>query len=366
VKIISHLIQFFPTIVVLLLLSCSTKSTDNDVAPPPPPAAVTDLRVTDTTPTTVALAWTAPENDENHGSVNSYDLRYTTSEPEESNWDSAIQIDGEPPPLPGGFTQTMTVMNLEDGLTYYFALKCIGEQGSISEISNLVEVTLTNDFEVLIPDAAFESVLREIVNKPTGALLFSDIVTINDIQAENRGITDITGIEHCDSLVFLNLADNNVSDISALSELPKLADLNLGNNKLTDIGPLAGIETLGHLGIGMNQLSDIDTLSALTGLTIFAAQYNDIEDISALQYMTDLQIIVLSSNNISDLNPLQFQTRIDMIDLTSNNITDISPLLTNTGLSDGDSLYLYANPLSQTTESDQIPELEARGVTVFY
>jgi hypothetical protein len=41
-------------------------------------------------------------------------------------------------------------------------------------------------------------------------------------------------------------------------------------------------------------------------------------------------------------------------------------LIENVGLSDGDSVYLIDNPLSAESINDYIPQLEERGVTVFY
>lgn len=44
----------------------------------------------------VTLTWTVPVADDAHGYVAGYDLRYTTFEPDSTDWDSAIQVDNEP------------------------------------------------------------------------------------------------------------------------------------------------------------------------------------------------------------------------------------------------------------------------------
>jgi hypothetical protein len=52
--------------------------------------------------------------------------------------------------------------------------------------------------------------------------------------------------------------------------------------------------------------------------------------------------------------------------LEKNQITDISPLVENSGLSVGDTLDLRENPLSSTSVDVHIPQLEQRGVKVWW
>jgi len=49
-----------------------------------------------------------------------------------------------------------------------------------------------------------------------------------------------------------------------------------------------------------------------------------------------------------------------------NQIGDVKPLVDNTGLGDGDEVWLSENPLSEQSINEYIPALEARGVTVYY
>lgn len=332
-------------VLALVFTACSSdKGTNDEEAPPPAPAAVTDLRVTEYTPTSVTLAWTAPLNDETHGMVDSYDIRYMTTDPEPDDWATAIQVEDEPGPLPAGMTQTMDLDSLISGLTYYFGIKCIGAEGAESGLSNLAEIELPLDFDVAIPDTALESVLRETLNKPTGAIRYADLLTLNEVIGNERRITVLTGLEYCENLVFIHMNDNLISDLTPLSGLDTLWALNMLNNNISDVSPLASITSLGQLNLGGNHLADISALSGLTGLSGFRVQYNDIVDINAVQYMIQLE----------------------WLDLTGNQIADISPLVANAGLGAGDEVYLRYNPLSETSINTHIPALQARGVVVYY
>ena len=66
----------------------------------------------------------------------------------------------------------------------------------------------------------------------------------------------------------------------------------------------------------------------------------------------------------SDVGPLSNLTNLTSLRLQNNQIEDLAPLVANTGLSDGDVVYLAGNPLSDQARNEQIPALEARGVNV--
>ena len=75
------------------------------------------------------------------GTASSYDIRYSASAITASNWDSAIQLTGEPLPLAAGSSQSYTVVGLSSNTAYYFAIKTTDAAGNISNISNIVAIT---------------------------------------------------------------------------------------------------------------------------------------------------------------------------------------------------------------------------------
>ena len=104
-----------------------------------PPAAITTLATTGQTTTQVMLHWTAPADDDGAaGKVASYDVRYSTSSIDASNWDVAIQASGEPTPAAPGTQENFTVGGLALGTTYYFAIKSSDVSSNASPLSNLV------------------------------------------------------------------------------------------------------------------------------------------------------------------------------------------------------------------------------------
>jgi len=88
----------------------------------------------------VTLSWTAPGDDGDQGTAAQYDIRYSTQLLTEENWDAAVQVVGEPTPLPAGTVQQMTITGLADNTTYYFAMKAADEVPNWSAMSNVVTV----------------------------------------------------------------------------------------------------------------------------------------------------------------------------------------------------------------------------------
>ena len=71
-------------------------------------------------------------------------------------------------------------------------------------------------------------------------------------------------------------------------------------------------------------------------------------------------------NQISNVEPLAGLTFLEYLELSDNQIIDIKPLIDNLGLGAGDRVRLINNPLSPISIGTYIPQLQARGVTVYY
>ena len=91
---------------------------------------------------------------------------------------------------------------------------------------------------------------------------------------------------------------------------------------------------------------------------------NSISDLSPLAGLTNLTQLWIGGNSISDISPLAGLTNLTSLTLEVNRISDISPLVANTGLGEGDTVYVRANPLNSASIKTHIPTLLGRGVTV--
>ena len=87
------------------------------------------------------LTWTAPGDDGSTGTASVYDIRYSTSTITEANWNTTIQVNGEPEPQVAGSLESFVVPDLEPALTYYFAIKVADEVPNWSNLSNVASIT---------------------------------------------------------------------------------------------------------------------------------------------------------------------------------------------------------------------------------
>ena len=83
-----------------------------------------------------------------------------------------------------------------------------------------------------------------------------------------------------------------------------------------------------------------------------------------LRGLINLADLSLRDNQVNEIGPLAGLLNLKSLNLWDNQVTDIYPLVENPGVDDGDSVFLFGNPLSISSCNVYIPELENRGVTV--
>jgi len=187
---------------------------------------------------------------------------------------------------------------------------------------------------------------------------------LEELDLSGNSIVDISPLASLTNLQRLGLVGNEIADISPLASLTNLQNLVLTRNSITDISPLASLTNLQGLVLAVNSITDISPLASLTNLDALGLTNNSIADISPLASLTNLKELSLDNNSIVDISPLASLTKLQGLDLGSNSIVDISPLMANSGLSEGDTIYISDNPLSDTSLNEYIPQLEGRGVEV--
>ena len=114
---------------------------------------------------------------------------------------------------------------------------------------------------------------------PTGvgtALVFADsalqsaveqaAAELVSLRAQDRGITDLDGIEQLTRLEVLDLYGNEIRDLSPLAELRRLRYLDLGSNRIEEVAALASLKSLQVLLLADNEVTDISALAGLDSL----------------------------------------------------------------------------------------------------
>jgi len=258
---------------------------------------------------------------------------------------------------------------------------------------------------VTFPDAKLDELIREILKRKEidkvvdeeeeeineGTITTEDLQTISFLHGNGRGITDLTGLEHCRNLAEVWLADNQITDVSPLTNSPNLQSLNLADNRIADIEPLRKLKKLQYLRLDHNSIQQIDAIADIEAIVALYLEHNEITSLEPLAELPKLYAIYASHNQISDLTPVGTVKLLERLDVSHNQIVDLSPLERLTEMrwtflmenkitdisplvrmakvdADGDQrfapywkLYLAANPLPAGAEG-QLVELREIGV----
>ena len=181
---------------------------------------------------------------------------------------------------------------------------------------------------VHIPDTNLHAAIAEELGKsPNAPITVEDMEGLRNLDAENKGIRDLTGLQFATNLNRLNLRHNNqVSDLSPIAGLIGLRDLWLhDNNPLSDLSPVRGLTNLTSLEFDQSMVSDISPVRGLTNLTYLEFDHTLVSDISPVSGLTNLTHLQLHETNVSDLSPVAGLINLEYL-ICGNNISDLSPL----------------------------------------
>ena len=163
-------------------------------------------------------------------------------------------------------------------------------------------ITPTIHAQDWMPDSALREAVRETLGIPRHVPLTpAHLQSLGRLDVPDKGIVDLTGLEHATHCHALILERNEISDISPLSGLTTLAFLDLSQNQIADIRPLAGLTGLGGLKLANNQIVDISPLAGLVNLTLLNIANNRITDFSPLARL-NLQSLNTKRNISVDLS----------------------------------------------------------------
>ncbi|MFO7772461.1 MAG: hypothetical protein R6V59_00700 [Dehalococcoidia bacterium] len=99
---------------------------------------------------------------------------------------------------------------------------------------------------VTFTDPSLETAIREAIGIPERPIYPSDLQGLTSFSASGRNISDLTGLEHCINLTYLELSHNQIDNIALLGNLADLEYLQLDLNQISNVSPLVQNEGLGQ------------------------------------------------------------------------------------------------------------------------
>ena len=204
---------------------------------------------------------------------------------------------------------------------------------------------------VQIPDKNLEQAIREEIGIPdTIPLTPSHMKMLKRLVANERSITDITGLEHATNLKRLDLRDNNqLIDIRPIANLTKLSWLAFSGTKVYDLSPIANLNNLKTLYFWVTAVSNLKPLESLTSLIAIDAGGCKISDVTPLASLTQLKYLQIRYNLVEDITPLANLTQLIELNLSYNKIVDVHPLAKLTNL---EKLWIQGNKITDHSPLD--------------
>ena len=217
---------------------------------------------------------------------------------------------------------------------------------------------------VRIPDPNLRAAIAEALGKsPNAPITVAEMEGLKRLDAPNRGIHDLTGIQFAVNLERLLLSVNPITDLSPIAGLISLKNLRFGRSnseprsfiKVSDLSPIARLVNLEKLHVDTTDISDISPIAGLTKLEWIHFDVSNISDLSPIAGLTKLRRFGTWGGPVSDLSPLAGLLELEELLICGGDISDLTPLV---GLPNLKELYLVSNGTS-----DISPLTRLTGVT---
>jgi hypothetical protein len=103
----------------------------------------------------------------------------------------------------------------------------------------------------------YAAVCAALGKAPSETVYMDDVIGtgFTTLDAADAGITDLSGLEYCRDLSWVDLSGNPIMDITPLWLLPSLWSINLNGTAISTIAPLFGLNHLRHLHLNDTNLS---------------------------------------------------------------------------------------------------------------
>ena len=153
--------------------------------------------------------------------------------------------------------------------------------------------------------------------------------TLSYLNLNNKGITNISGLEMFPNLSTLYLDDNNIENLQLIAFCSNLRELSLNNNNISEVNFNTEYSLIEALYLNNNNIQNVDNLANLGNLRILELGNNNISEINSIN--NNIFYLKLDGNNLTDLSFLSDITCIyNETDLSNNKNLDLSTL--NLGL----------------------------------
>ncbi len=130
-----------------------------------------------------------------------------------------------------------------------------------------------------LPDPNLEqTVIEGLLPKlePTTRIYNVELTNCPHIDANFKGITNLTGMKHFTHTTTAAFRWNSIVDLSPMTGMVNLLDLSLYHNQITNATDLASLTSLTNLNLNHNSISSLSFLPGMTNLHMLLLNNNQV------------------------------------------------------------------------------------------
>jgi formylglycine-generating enzyme required for sulfatase activity len=178
--------------------------------------------------------------------------------------------------------------------------------------------------DVQVPDSGLNAAIRAELGKPTGPLTLPDMLSLTNLNARNRNVSSLAGLETARNLTSLHLEINHLTNVSLLGALTNLGTLDLSVNPLTNFSLPNGLTNLLSLTLESDGLTNLVLPSGLSRLNNLDLENNFLTSFNQLSNLTGLIALDLGFNSFASFSLPSGLTNLSSFYFAGNPLTNLS------------------------------------------
>lgn len=247
---------------------------------------------------------------------------------------------------------TYVVRALRDGTVVY-------EESITVDGATTLDIVVSS---ILHLDPNLEAVVREKIGKLVGDLTVEDVAGIEVLEAKEKGITSLVGLQYFTSLRVFRVDSNpGITDLSPLATLTSLREVFVNYCRVVDLSPLAGLPNLFRLEFNSNPVTSLAAFEGHTGLRSIMCHSVGFTSIGELPSLPNLEEWVQGWASLNDLTGIATKfPQLKKLFIGSTDVEDITELLSLEHLQE----VTLPSALNTEPEHPVVTQLRAKGVVV--
>lgn len=199
---------------------------------------------------------------------------------------------------------------------------------SIAEVPNQVLKEVINIQLGKESNSEIEKIELEYLRKLDGDVVEFKTENVKPGDNVNRGIDDITGLEHAVNLEWVDLSENTIDDLSPIKNATHIKWLELDRNNIANLEPLSNLKELEHLNIynnaGITNLTPISQLKTLKWIDMHHCSRGiDPLNVEVLANLENLEYLSIETNLVEDISFVKSLKKLSTFSCNNTFVTDV-------------------------------------------